>query len=299
MQPFQNDREQELPEISHRISFQDNIHSLKPLWSREVYTYPAIKDIQMVAIDDKVYLLGSTQQAESGLIVMQGRSGRILWQKRGNFLDVAADTTAVYLSEASSVLAISPETGESIWTVKLPGFHNNVIYLYVVDDILYTKGSVSGERLLDVHTGDIYDMTKTFTQLPPSILNRVPTIKKNKIFFGAGQKSVGFCIAYQRHPYKFLWRTKNENVISNIAASNKVVYFLTADDEIMMLDANTGESLATAYITPSINFFKNQGAVQHEGYHIAVDDENNRLYVILGDSNQMFAFQILLEEEMR
>ena len=254
---------------------------------------------EMVAVDGKVFFLGSIQSTKKHqLVAIQGDNGKTLWQKEGYFLDIAVDFNAVYVGGQSRIYALTLNAGEEIWSTKLPGLHNNVMYLYAVGDILYTRGSTSGQHLKDIETGEIFDVSQSFRSLPPGILNYVPTVTEDKIVFGAGKNGFGFCSVHQRQPYyKFLWHTEEKNVISNVAASENVVYFLTYNDELMMLDINTGQELGSIRFEPSINFFEDMGASQHDGYHIAVDDENNLLYVILGDSNQMFAFRILLEAE--
>ena len=288
---------------THSVAQEDN-HLLDLLWTREVYTSLASEGTGMVAIDGNVFFLGSTQPTErGGLIALQGYDGKILWQKLDSFRDISANSEALYVGGQSWIFALTLESGDEIWSTKLPGLRNNVMYLYAVDDILYTAGSNSGEHLKNVKTGEIYDVSQPFRSLPPGILAAyLPTITKDKIFYGAGKDAFSSGSAWQRQPYyDLLWKTEEENVISNIAASDKVAYFLTYNDELLMLDVNTGERLGIIHFEPSINFFENfevSWSSQHRGYHLAVDDKNNLLYVILGDSNQMFAFQILLDTEV-
>ena len=284
---------------THYVTQNDNL-PVNLLWEREVFTVPVLKNIQVVALGGKVFFLGSTGSIEPfGIIAMQGHSGKVLWRKQSNFSDIAVNPDAVYVGRQSYIYALDIKTGDEIWSTKLPGLHNNVMYLYAVDNILYTRGSTSGEHLRDIKTGNVFDTTQPFKSLPVGILNYVPAITKEKIFFGAGLYDVQFGTAHQLSPYQFLWRTEEENVISNVAASDNVAYFLTYDDELLMLDANTGDKLGVIHFEPSINFFEDMGASQHDGYRIAVDGENNLLYVILGDSNQMFAFEILLDAEVQ
>ena len=266
---------------THNIVQEDNSSS-ELLWRQEVFT-TSLDNIQMVAVDGRVFFLGSIQPTEgSHLIALQGDTGKTLWKKDGHFLDIDVDTNAVYVGGASRIYALTLNAGEEIWSIKLPGFHNNVMYLYAVGDILYTAGSDSGQHLKDIKTGKIFDVSQPFRSLPPGILTYIPTITEDKIVFGAGKNAFGPCSVHQRQPYyKFLWKTEDKNVISNVAVSENVVYFLTYDDEIMMLDINTGKELGSIRIEPSINFFKNMGTSQNsqnDGYHIAVDNKYNLLY---------------------
>lgn len=284
---------------THYVSQNDNL-PVNLLWEREVFTVSGLKDIQVVAFGGKVFFLGSTDSTEPfGIVAMQGDNGKALWVKQSNFSNLAVNSDALYVGKQSYIYALDIETGDEIWSTKLPGLHNNVMYLYAVDNILYTRGSTSGQHLKDIKTGNVFDTTQPFKSLPAGILNYVPAITKEKIFLGAGLYIAQSGTAYQRSPYQFLWRTEKENVISNVAASENVAYFLTYDDELLMLDANTGDKLGAIHFEPSINFFEDMGASQHDGYRIAVDGENNLLYVILGDSNQMFAFEILLDAEVQ
>jgi len=284
----------------HKVTQENNL-PVELLWVQDVYIAFVSKETKMVAVDGMVLFLGSTKPTERGMLVaLQGNDGRTVWQKPGSFREISADSEALYVGGLSWIFSFALESGETIWSTKLPGFHNNVMYIYAVDDVLYTRGSTSGQHLKNIKTGEIFDISQPFRSLPSGILEAyIPTITKDKIFYGSGKDAFSSASAWQRQPYyDFLWKTEEENVISNVAASDKVAYFLTYNDDLLMLDVNTGEKLGKIHFEPSINFFENQGASQGNGYHVAVDDENNLLYVILGDSNQMFAFKVLLESEL-
>ncbi len=284
----------------HKVTQENNL-PVELLWVQEVYIARGSKGTKVVAVDDKVFFLGSTESTERGMLVaLQGNDGKTIWQKTGSFREISADSEALYVGGQSWIFSFMLASGETIWSTKLPGFHNNVMYLYAVDDVLYTQGSTSGEHLKNVKTGEIFDISQSFRSFPSGILEAyIPTITKDKIFYGSGKDAFSSASAWQRQPYyDLLWKTEEENVISNVAVSDKVAYFLTYNDDLLMLNVNTGERLGKIHFEPSINFFENQGASQGEGYYVAVDGESNLLYVILGDSNQMFAFQILLDAEI-
>jgi outer membrane protein assembly factor BamB len=88
-----------------------------------------------------------------------------------------------------------------------------------------------------------------------------------------------------------IWKTEN-NVISNVAATDSKVFILTYDDELQILDIETGALIETIQVEPPINFFDRDINPQAEGYQVAVDETNQILYLLLGDSNQLFAFRI-------
>jgi hypothetical protein len=58
------------------------------------------------------------------------------------------------------------------------------------------------------------------------------------------------------------------------------------------LNAKTGKLLETIQIEPSINYFAQERQMPGRVYQLAVDQTTPTLYVLLGDSNQLFAFHI-------
>jgi hypothetical protein len=119
-----------------------------------------------------------------------------------------------------------------------------------------------------------------------------------KIYFRAGDPFSAFSavVAINRIANTIQWTTENY-VISNVAATESLVFVVTHEDQLVIIDADTGAMIESAAIVPSISFFDPQVNPQSDGYHLAVDREQQLLYVLLGDSNQLFAFQITCGEK--
>jgi len=58
------------------------------------------------------------------------------------------------------------------------------------------------------------------------------------------------------------------------------------------ISASTGKLMYETTIEPPIEFFNVDRDVQHAGYYLCSDAENRVLYIILGDSRQLFAFSV-------
>lgn len=284
---------------THNLVPANNIVRL--LWKCEVFTAQNVTDIEMVAVHGKVFFIGSVQKDSTvGFIALDGISGDVLWRRPTTGGTLSTNSNALYLGDGPWIYSLDFNSGNEFWSVQLAGLHTNIIYLYTIDNTLYIAATNKEYyHFLNAESGEKFDTEQFSSLVPLKWLQDIPTITNDKIFFGVGRNIADSASAFQLYSYyEKLWETAEKNVISNVAASEKVAYFITYENEIKMVDSDTGEDLGVIYIEPSIDFFENQGASQHDGYHIAVDGENNLLYIILGDSNQMFAFQILLDAEV-
>jgi DNA-binding beta-propeller fold protein YncE len=88
-----------------------------------------------------------------------------------------------------------------------------------------------------------------------------------------------------------LWKTDG-NIISNIAYSSakSMVYALSRNGQLLAIDQNSGQQLVLAEFS-SVPFILN-GEQIAGGYELAFDDSTQVLYVLLGDSRQIFTFHI-------
>jgi len=71
------------------------------------------------------------------------------------------------------------------------------------------------------------------------------------------------------------------------------VFLITDSDELIILRAETGELIEKIRISPSIRFYDPTLDVDFDTYQLAADTENQLLYILLGNSNQLFSFRIL------
>jgi outer membrane protein assembly factor BamB len=281
---------------THRIILEEN-SPLELLWSQEVFTGNGVFQKKLAATDGLVFFIGSLSQSDrGGLIALDGESGKMLWQvEDAHSLD--ATPAGVFVEYTSYVHAYNPHTGYELWSKRLPGARN-VAYLYFIKDELYinTTGSYVYYRL-DAQTGEVLERSlgnSIFADFDPWIFSHLPAINENTIYFwkvDAVSTPASSILAVSRDSDQVLWKSE-DNVISNVAATATRVYFVTYDDELQILDGSTGDLIVALQIEPSINFFDREIDSQRDGYQLAVDPDEQLLYLILGDSNQMFAFRI-------
>ncbi len=100
----------------------------------------------------------------------------------------------------------------------------------------------------------------------------------------------GSVYALNRLSGRTLWKTDNV-IVSNIAISSidHILYVLTRNGELWGVNTDTGES--NTLIEFSNVPFKLYGESVTGGYELAYDDSLGNLYVLLGDSRQLFAFK--------
>jgi outer membrane protein assembly factor BamB len=123
-------------------------------------------------------------------------------------------------------------------------------------------------------------------------LRMAPLFTDDVIYLRLGG-TMGSAYAIERSTGKILWKT-NDIVVSNIALSEPggMAYMLTRNGELWGVKKDTGE------ITTLIEFSNSPFILNGEdivgGYELAYDQTTMSLFILLGDSRQLFAFK---EEE--
>jgi outer membrane protein assembly factor BamB len=273
---------------------QKNNSRLELEWVQTVFTIKIVSR-QLAATSGRVFFVGSLAQNEpGGLIALDGESGKELWQApEADTVDVSPDM--VYVDYRDSVVAYTL-TGEKLWRTRLRV--NNIATIDAVDGKLYV--GAYGAHLLDAVTGELLatsSLNDIFVgNFAPGLfysLANTPAFTEHRVFTRDGNSLVGAAIALDRQSGDILWQSA-DNVISNVGATESLAFVITHEDELRILDAATGKLLETIQIEPSIKFYElaAETNVQHRGYFLAADEANRMLYVLLGDSNQLFAFRI-------
>jgi len=88
-----------------------------------------------------------------------------------------------------------------------------------------------------------------------------------------------------------VWEVKRDS-ISNLTLLGDLLFYIAKDDMLKAISASTGKLMYETTIEPPIEFFNVDRDVQHAGYYLCSDAENRVLYIILGDSRQLFAFSV-------
>ncbi len=278
---------------THNLVLKNNSR-LELLWVQTVFTHK-FDGRQLVATDGKVFFIGSlSQTGEGGLIALDGENGNELWQVPASST-VEMRPEMVYVSNQSSVIAYTLD-GEKLWQTKLPARY--VTYIHAINDKLFVEtgsfhllDAISGDLLASSSEQDIFETdlnSSHFWGLPYT-----PTFVGKRVFYRDEYRGRFFSevFAFDLDSGNFLWET-SKNVISNVAATENLAFVITHEDKLQILNAGTGKILETNQIEPSLDFFNEDLDSERRIYQLAVDQTHQILYVLLGDSNQLFAFKI-------
>jgi len=229
----------------------------------------------LVAGNGMVFLLGSDDRySKSKVIAFDEQSGEIKWSV--NYPEgrrILLSSSSLYTGGVGKVIALDPSTGELVWETTLP-LSRSVTVMLLHENILYID-TVSGRyHMLDAQTGEIIQTVNY------SNTDKMP-LWREKVFDSAESGLVNDVL-----------KRRGEQRISNIAKSEENLYVLTQNGNILQINSQTENEifLASFDLTP----FLSQNSKGNPYYfYIAVDDDNELLFIYLGDSGQMFALRIV------
>jgi len=275
---------------------------MTPLWVRTNYYIDSKDDAQMVALGNKLFIIGSASDKElSRLIALDARTGDTIWQYGDRNVDVLTDSVnKLFIGElgGGKVTALNPDTGAIEWATN--GRIGNVTNLLVRENILYVDTVGKNYFLFDVNTGNIL---KTI----PYVVGKAPNPDipiwsyhhMNLQFVG----NVGFFQTSTNFPMdkgditaideisgNQIWNSGSFYAATRIATSPLGVFVLDSDGKLLRFGPTDGKKDQVIQFIPAPNLNNNEGWIY--GYHVAVDSDNQLLFVYLGDSAQLFAFQL-------
>ena len=141
-------------------------------------------------------------------------------------------------------------------------------------------------QAIDTSTGEIlwqqFDLHRE--------LRMAPIFLEDRIIVRTGL-TMGVVYAIDRATGEILWETE-DNIVSSISYSpmKEKVYALTRDGQLLELDIKDGSQKVSVEFS-STPFVLN-GEKRVGGYEIAFDDSTQMIYILLGDSRQLFAFKV-------
>ncbi|MCJ7432981.1 MAG: PQQ-like beta-propeller repeat protein, partial [Anaerolineales bacterium] len=206
--------------------------------------------------------------------------------------------------------------GDKLWSTPLRG--PGIRYMYLVDDQLQVPTSL--DELVGLNTSDgkltlLHSDDQTVIFSTPAVsyvnLNGLRAVDNNTktvlwqielddwfwlapgfladvIILRTG-RDIGRIYGIDRASGTTLWKT-DENIISNIACSpaKAAVYALARDGKLLAINPISGEqSILAEFASAPFILYGEVG-----GYELAFDDTTQMLYVLLGDSRELFAFQV-------
>lgn len=295
---------------------------LELLWVRsDVYVLQNNFDTQISAGSGLLCVLGDIEYPpETSMSCIDGISNEVKWQKApGNAMGILVASDGVYVSYKGVSPGIDKydHDGGVIWSRTLNA--SGIIYFYLYDnsiqlflhperflilnaenedEIENTKGvEVILKTSTEVFTKNAYleskDLNSEKVNWSLEIGNAIrlkPLITDSYIFLRTG-RVLGTALAVDRKTGDVLLSTE-KNVISN------VVYFPKTNQAVMLQENGVilAVDMSSGHQTQLVEFssppFVLNGDANVGGYELAFDEEQSILFVLLGDSRQLYAFQV-------
>jgi len=275
--------------------------SMTSLWVRTDYLMDSSDHTQMIALGNKLFIIGSASDKElPRLIALDVYTGNIIWQYGDANVNVLAiSETILFVGQVGQVVALNPDNGTGVWSKSLP-FSRSVTKLLVRDNMLYVDTVGGNHVILDAETGNILqEIAYTVDNAPNNDIPVWSDKNMNLEFVGNimyFQKQTGYpdykgeIIALDEFSRNQIWSSGPLSAATRIAASPLGVFVLGLDGKLLRFSPTDGAKDPIIQFEPAPILRHEDGWVY--GYHVAVDSDNQLLFVYLGDSAQLFAFHI-------
>jgi outer membrane protein assembly factor BamB len=250
---------------------------------------------QIVALNNRMIL-----NNDSKVVALDGQTGKELWTYSGGSVDgFAISPTTVFVGNAGYVTALDVETGNVLWSTRMP-HGKGAITLHIQGDTLYAGDGSLLYELLNTQTGEVLEWGFFRDgKFPPSevfparelyltdSLMGIHKVVGNTVYWG-NEESVG---ARDILSGNILWRYQTP-LISPIAVMRDSIYAISENGKLMHFDTATGAaSVMISYTpTPLARLTKDEADLYNN--FVAVDPTSNIVYVYLGDSETLMAYQL-------
>ncbi len=315
------------PSISHSIN---ELSGLAEIWSLKNIYVDHYSSPNLVASDGKVIILGTTTNtSEQEMTCFDGQTGKVVWRKTKlgqDQFDLPPDV--IYATPGGLYVGIGGipyvkkydlSTGNLIWSQSLSG--RGMLSLYVYGDEvqintgatidIFTVLNATNGQVIRVVKGDIFIRTPEETFLPIGSYGlqanntatgerlwevlydprfyKAPIFTENTIYVRSGSL-MGRVYAIQSSSGVILWETNNV-VVSSIALSmrRQSIYALTINGELWRINIDSGHHTVIGQFSNLP--FSLSGRDFLGAYDIAYDESTETLYIVLGDSLQLFALK--------
>jgi len=278
-------------------------HTIEPnqhfllLWERPIYTEVASFGNPCAVMNGILYVVGSEfPQGNANLIAIDSNDGKTRWTKESG-LRFSHSENQLFIGDGKNVVSLSSLDGKQTWKTFLNHARNVNVLFYFEDKIL---AGASGYPffVIEPDSGKIiaeYSSVEGFRNDYPDVpfytdLNFQPDIIGKDAIFALGDMTYSLSRENIIANYK-VWEIENDS-ISNPAIIENRLFYISQDDKLKMVDVDTGKMLFETGIQPSIDFFNLEKDSFHDGFYLCSDNEHRILYVILGDSRQLFAVSV-------
>ncbi|MBI9051561.1 MAG: PQQ-binding-like beta-propeller repeat protein [Anaerolineaceae bacterium] len=251
------------------------------------------------------------------LTALDSINGNSIWV-RSNTIgeDVITNRDVLYqgTSGIAYVRAFDVNTGDELWSTRLPKAHsvdmlsytNNEILVHTTDSqcfvlnddgeilnrfeetfvvFLKTNGFLYMENGFGIQSVD-YSSKEIIWDLEVSPYFSVPFYSDGTLFMNTHSDN-GYILAVNHKTGEVNWKV-NQDVLSNLYVTDTKLYFVNKDSELVVLDKTTGDEISITKFTPTFDL-----DIQNEEYYITGDPTNNILAISFGDNNQIIGLKIL------
>jgi outer membrane protein assembly factor BamB len=277
--------------------------TLQMLWVRpEVFIEISWGDINLAASDDRVIILGSLDIGEnSGVNALDVFNGDPVWKT-----DPIPPSTLfvnqneLYVGEAgggSRITSYDLDTGEVSWSriflissgVESLIVYKNQLHAYIAPDMHKVLNTSNGKTVFSI-------LPKSPPFIDSTICGetyQIPVYTDDTIYYRTGKDiEMGKVCALDITTGELRWKS-DLNVVSNVIATDDEVFILVESGDLIALNPANGEEISTLKVSFSNKpFILYSPKVEVGGYFVAYDTEKNILLTYLGDSRQLFAFQV-------
>ncbi len=276
--------------------------SWKTLWVRsDVYIETSWDYISLAASPAKVFIYGSADIDNArSIIALDGLSGDLVWQSNPiPPSTLFADQEGFYVGEAgggSRILSLNLDNGQIRWSRNFPK-SSGVESLLVYNDTLNVFFGTDKHIILNPETGE--NVFPLPINSPPFYKSTIcgniyqpPLYIGDTIYYRNNRGlELGQACNVDISSGDLRWKT-DISIVSNVVSTSTSLYFLDENVGLSVVNGNTGQINSSKGIrfdnTPFILYDARR---EVGGYFLARDPQSNLLFVYLGDSRQLFAFQ--------
>jgi outer membrane protein assembly factor BamB len=237
----------------------------------------------ILAVDDKLIFLGSDDfHKTSNIIALQANTGQVIWRANYDGYVIAVNSPAVIVGQTGQVVALDISDGKVLWKQNILA---NVTRVAIKDNLIYAVGAGANHYyILDALTGKVLQKINGECPVWDEVVLGNVTYKED---------GNGNVLAINKNNDVELWRTYT-GAISNLAATQSYVYAINPNGNVVRLNSMSGDSLNTLIkfeSSPPLLHNAEDNSLTYS-YYVAVNHQSNKLFVYLGDSAQLFAFQL-------
>jgi outer membrane protein assembly factor BamB len=284
------------PKLIHTITKNSQ---MKLLWTKPIFTLGSSFGNACYAFNNVVYIIGSEKSQERlKLIALNSSNGETLWTKE-NVSGFTHSDDQLFTYSGRTLQSLSPLDGKENWSITLWGIRT-IYRIFYFEDLLFISGSGLPFMVVNPEDGKIKseylsvdgfrEIYSTIPFFPSSSEPFESIIINDDVISTSG--NISFSITrWHIDPFIRYWEIKDRSISNSTLISNKLLY-ISNEDKIIAVDVDSGEELFSEEIEPSIGFNDYQNNTQHDGYYVCSDDKRNLLFIILGDSRQLFAFSL-------